>query len=221
MGIGSVRSTGRDTWIKEFETMDFWRVIEERRSMRNFDAGCDVPPEMVQRILGAAIRAPSAGNCQPWHFVVIRSEQTKGLLAEAAYGQWFIADAPVVIVVCADPARSAWRYGSRGVQLYCLQDTAAATEHILLAATAVGLGACWVGAFDERAASRALGLPTSLRPVAIVPIGYPAAHPYRTSRRSLKEVVTFGEWFLDRKREHGYNSIASAEGVTALECQRR
>jgi nitroreductase len=173
--------------------MDFWQVIEERHSVRDFDAVHDVQPEMVQRILEAAIRAPSAGNCQPWHFVVVRGEQTRGLLAEAAYEQWFIAEAPVVIVVCADPARSAWRYGSRGVQLYCLQDSAAATEHILLAATALGLGACWVGAFDERAASKALGLPASLRPVAIVPIGYPTAHPHQTSRRSLNEVVTFGE----------------------------
>ena len=173
--------------------MDFWQVIEERHSVRGFDAGREVPPEMVQRILEAAIRAPSAGNCQPWHFVVVRNEQTKDLLAVAAYEQWFIAEAPVVIVVCADPVRSASRYGSRGVQLYCLQDTAAATEHILLAATALGLGACWVGAFDERAASKALGLPDSLRPVAIVPIGYPAAPPHRTSRRSLEEVVTFSE----------------------------
>jgi len=173
--------------------MDFWQVIEERRSVRNFDGERDVPPEMVQKILEAAIRAPSAGNCQPWHFVVIRSKQTKTLLAEAAYGQWFVAEAPVVIVVCADPARSAQRYRSRGAQLYCLQDTAAATEHILLAVTALGLGACWVGAFDEEAASKALNLPASLRPVAIVPIGYPAARPSRTSRRSLGEVITFGE----------------------------
>ncbi len=173
--------------------MDFWQVIEERQSVRNFDAERDVPPEMVQRILGAAIQAPSAGNCQPWHFVVVRNQQTRGLLAEAAYGQWFIAVAPVVIVVCADPARSAQRYRSRGVQLYCLQDTAAATEHILLAVTALGLGACWVGAFDESAASQGLGLPGDLRPVAIVPIGYPTGRHPRTSRRSLKEVVTFGE----------------------------
>ena len=173
--------------------MDFWQVIEERRSMRDFDPRCDVPPDMVQKILEAAIRAPSGGNCQPWHFVVIRGKQAKELLVEAAYGQSFIAEAPVVIVVCADPARSAQSYGSRGVQLYCLQDTAAATEHILLAVTALGLGVCWVGAFDERAASQVLDLPTDLRPVAIVPIGYPIARHQRTSRRSLKEVVTFGE----------------------------
>ena len=173
--------------------MDFWQVIEERRSVRNFDAERDVPPEMVQRILEAAIRAPSGGNCQPWHFVVVRSERTKELLVEAAYGQNFVAESPVVIVVCANPGRSAGRYGSRGVQLYCLQDTAAATEHILLAVTALGLGACWVGAFDERAASQVLDLPTDLRPVAMVPIGYPIARHQRTSRRSLKEVVTFSE----------------------------
>ena len=173
--------------------MDFWQVIEERRSMRDFDPKCDVPPDMVERILKAAIRAPSAGNCQPWHFVVVRSERTRDLLVEAAYGQSFIAEAPVVIVVCADPGRSAGRYGSRGVQLYCLQDTAAATEHILLAVTALGLGACWVGAFDEKAASQALGLPANLRPVVMVPIGYPIAHHHRASRRSLKEVVTFAE----------------------------
>ena len=173
--------------------MDFWQVIEERHSVREFDAGRDVPPAMVQRILEAAILAPSGGNCQPWRFVVIRGKQAKDLLAEAAYGQSFVADAPVVIVVCADPARSAGRYGSRGVQLYCLQDTAAATEHILLAVTALGLGACWVGAFDEKAASQALGLPANLRPVVMVPIGYPIAHHHRASRRRLTEVVTFGE----------------------------
>jgi nitroreductase len=173
--------------------MDFWQVIEERHSVRDFEAGRDVPPEIVQRILEVAIRAPSAGNCQPWQFVVVRSQRTKDLLAQAAYGQWFVAEAPVVIVVCTDPDRSAGRYGSRGVQLYCLQDTAAATEHILLAVTALGLGACWVGTFDERAAAKTLGLPTDFRPVAIVPIGYPAGRPYRTSRRSLNEVVTFDE----------------------------
>ena len=173
--------------------MDFWQVIEERRSVRDFDPRCDVPPDVVERILAAAIRAPSAGNCQPLHFVVVRNKQTKDVLTEAAYGQWFIADAPVVIVVCVDPGRSTWRYGDRGARLYCLQDTAAATEHILLAVTALGLGACWVGAFDEKAASQALGLPANLRPVAIVPIGYPIAHHHRASRRGLTEVVTFGE----------------------------
>lgn len=172
--------------------MEFWEVIEKRHSVRRFDTKRDVPQGVVERILSAAIRAPSAGNCQPWHFFVVRREDVKRRLVEAAYGQGFIAEAPVVIVVCAEPGRSSSRYGMRGRELYCLQDTAAATEHILLAATALGLGCCWVGAFDEGAASRALNLSPHLRPVAIVPIGYSAERfAFRTSRRSIGEVTTF------------------------------
>lgn len=173
--------------------MDFWEAMGKRRSVRRFERGQDVPKEMVERLLEAAISAPSAGNRQPWHFLVVRDGETKMRLARAAWGQHFVAEAPVVIVVCADPGRSGWRYGQRGADLYCLQDTAAATQNILLAAVALGLGACWVGAFDEGAVTRVLNLPSHLSPVAIVPIGYPAESPYRPTRRALKEVTTFVE----------------------------
>lgn len=170
--------------------MDFWEVIERRHSLRDFDPSRDVTPEDVEKILRAAIRAPSAGNLQPWFFVVVREEKKKEALARAALDQRFIARAPVVVVVCADPGRSATRYGRRGVNLYCLQDTAAATEHMLLAAVALGLGGCWVGAFHEDEAARALHLPSHLRPVAIVPLGYPVRpRAGRTHRRDLQEVV--------------------------------
>ncbi len=172
--------------------MDFWEVIERRHSLRDFDSSRDVAPEDMEKILRAAIRAPSAGNLQPWFFVVVREEKKKEALARTALDQRFIARAPVVVVVCADPARSAMRYGRRGTNLYCLQDTAAATENLLLAAVALGLGGCWVGAFHEEEAARALDLPPHLRPVAIVPLGYPAwPAAGRTSRRDLKEVSTF------------------------------
>ena len=172
--------------------MDLWTVIEGRYSARHF-VPAEVSESTVQRILEAAIRAPSAGNRQPWHFIVVRNAEVKRALATAAYGQDFVAAGPVVIVVCADPERSATRYGDRGRELYCLQDTAAATEHILLAATALGLGGCWVGAFDEQAAARALALPGHLRPVAMVPIGQPARSTRRTPRRALSEVVSLLE----------------------------
>jgi nitroreductase len=169
--------------------MDFWEVIERRYSLRDFDPSRDVAPEDVEKILRAAIRAPSAGNLQPWFFVVVREEKKKEALARAALDERFIAQAPVVVVVCVDPDRSAVRYGRRGVNLYCLQDTAAATENMLLAAVALGLGGCWVGAFHEEEAARALDLPSHLRPVAIVPLGYPAwPAEGRTARRDLKEV---------------------------------
>ncbi|MGQ9628248.1 MAG: nitroreductase family protein [Anaerolineae bacterium] len=168
--------------------MDFWDVIEERRSVRHF-ASEEVPADTVERILEAGISAPSAGNCQPWHFIVVRRPEVKRLLAEAAYGQHFVAEAPVVIVVCAEPARSGARYGRRGTELYCLQDTAAAVENILLAAVASGLGACWVGAFDEGAAARAVNLSEGMRPVSIIPIGRPAREiSRRPGRRPLREV---------------------------------
>lgn len=172
--------------------MDFWRVIEQRHSVRAFDSRTNVSDKDIHRMIEAAIQAPSAGNCQPWHFIVVRDRRIREALADAAYGQEFVAQAPVVFAVCAEPARSASRYGKRGVELYCLQDTAAAIEHILLAATSLGLGACWVGAFDEKRAAKALDLPPQLRPVGLVPVGKPAAETSReTSRRALTDVVTY------------------------------
>jgi len=183
----SSRTESRST---ETRAVDFWQAMEARQSVRVFDRQRDVPPDAVTRLLHAATRAPSAGNCQPWHFFVVRDQETKKTLARAALNQWFLSDAPVVIVVCADPERSARRYGDRGRYLYSLQDTAAATENLLLAAVASGLGACWVGAFDEDAAAEALDLSSHLRPVAIVPIGYPAEQPRReTDRLPLDSVV--------------------------------
>jgi len=171
--------------------MDLWTAIERRRSVRRFSS-TPVPQSDIERILEAAIHAPSAGNRQPWHFIVVRNPGLREALATAAGGQDFVAAAPVVIVVCAEPERSAARYGVRGRALYCLQDTAAATEHMLLAATALGLGSCWVGAFDEAAAARALSLPAALRPIAMVPIGHPVAGGERAgSRRSPGEVTSW------------------------------
>lgn len=172
--------------------MDFWQVLGERHSVRAFDPDAEVTAEMVEQLLDAAIQAPSAGNRQPWHFYIVRDAAVRQGLAAAAYGQSFVAQAPVAIVVCADPDQSAERYGPRGRELYCLQDTAAAAEHILLAAVALGLGGCWVGAFDERQAARVLDLPTRHRPVAILPIGKPAGSPSaRTGRRAKKAVASY------------------------------
>ncbi len=172
--------------------MDFWQVVDNRYSVRSFDPAVEVPPQTVERLLQAGIRAPTAGNRQPWHFYVVRDLAVRRGLAAAAYGQEFIAQAPVAIVVCADAEQSAGRYGQRGRELYCLQDTAAATAQILLAAVASGLGGCWVGAFDEHEAARVLDLPPRYRPVAILPIGKPVGAPgMRASRQPLERVASF------------------------------
>lgn len=170
--------------------MDIFEVIRLRRSIRTFTRE-DISEEQIERILEAARWAPSAGNLQPWEFVVIRKPEIKREVARAALNQTFIEDAPVVIVVCANEIRSGSVYGSRGVNLYCIQDTAAAIENMLLAACALGLGACWVGAFYEEEVRRILKVPRGIRPVAIIPIGYPAERPSPPRRRSLKEIVRY------------------------------
>lgn len=170
--------------------MDIFELIKLRRSIRAFTKE-DVSNEQVEKILEAARWAPSAGNLQPWEFVVIRRPDIKREIARAALNQTFIEEAPVVIVVCANEVRSGRVYGSRGVNLFCIQDTAAAIENMLLAACALGLGACWVGAFHEEEVRRILKVPRGVRPVAIIPVGKPAEEPSPPRRRPLKEVVHY------------------------------
>ena len=177
--------------------MDVLKAIEGRRSIRVFKRD-EVSPEIVHKLLDAATCAPSAGNIQPWEFVIIRDAKVKQKLASAALDQTFIEEAPVVIVVCADEAQSSLGYGSRGVTLYCLQDTAAAIQNILLAAHALGLSTCWIGAFQEELVKRALNTPQNIRPVAIIPIGHAAERPRAPPRKSLKEIIhheTFKNYF--------------------------
>ncbi|MEM2850906.1 MAG: nitroreductase family protein [Candidatus Bathyarchaeia archaeon] len=168
-------------------------AIKTRRSVRAF-TNENVSEELLNKILDAARWAPSAGNLQPWEFVVVRDPKVKQGLAVAALHQMFIAEAPVVIVVCANENRSAWGYGKRGVALYCIQDTAAATQNILLTAHSLGLGACWVGAFDEEAAKRVLAIPAGVRPVAIIPLGYPAEKPSPPRRRGFDEILHYEKY---------------------------
>jgi len=170
--------------------MDVFEAIKHRRSIREYTRR-DVSKDLIEKIIDAARMAPSAGNMQPWEFIVIRDPQRKRKVADAALGQMFIATAPVVIVVCASPSRSASRYGSRGEKLYCLQDTAAATENLHLAAHALGLGTAWVGAFDEAAVGEILQLPPEVRPIAIIPIGYPAEKPSPPPKRNLQEIIHY------------------------------
>jgi len=168
--------------------MDVFEAIKSRRSIRAFTED-PVSDKEVEKLIEAARCAPSAGNIQPWEFVVVRDPERKKGLCEAALDQTFIEEAPVVIVVCANVWRSGQGYGSRGVNLYSLQDTAAAIENMLLAATALGLATCWVGAFGEEQARTMLNIPDGVRPVAIIPIGHTAEKPSARSKRPLDRIV--------------------------------
>jgi len=168
--------------------MDVFEAIKGRRSVREFKPD-PVDDKDLEKILDAGKSAPSAGNCQPWEFVVVKDGAIKQKLVRAALGQSFIAEAPVVVVVCANIPRTSSRYGRRGAELYCIQDTAAAVQNILLTAYALGYGTCWVGAFDEESAAKAIKAPPNVRPLAIIPIGRPAEKPTPTSRLPLKKIV--------------------------------
>jgi nitroreductase len=178
----------------ENRSLDVFEAIKGRRSVRAF-TNQPVSDREVMKLIDAARWAPSAGNIQPWEFIVVRDAEIKRGLSAAALDQTFIEEAPVVIVVCANQTMSSRGYGSRGVNLYCLQDTAAATQNMLLTAYALGLATCWVGAFQEEEARKVLNIPSSVRPVAIIPVGHPTEKPMAPSRRPLSEIVhheTFG-----------------------------
>lgn len=168
--------------------MEVLEAIKGRRSIRAFK-NQDISDEVVEILIDAARWAPSAGNIQPWEFVIVRKPEIKKRLVEAALGQSFIEEAPVVIVVCANENRSSQGYGVRGKTLYCLQDTAAAIQNILLVAYSLGLGTCWIGAFNEEEAREILKIPNEVRPIGIVSVGYPAESPPPRSRRPTPYVV--------------------------------
>lgn len=171
--------------------MNFLELAKARRSVRQF-SDKEVSNDQITQLLEAAQAAPSAGNCQAWHFYVIKGKELKQTIAEISYMQTFIATAPVVFIVCADIARTTPRYGTRGKNLYCLQDTAAAIENLLLCVQELGLGACWCGAFDEKKISEILSLNNEMRPIAVIPVGYPLkSQQNATRRRPVEEIATF------------------------------
>ncbi len=163
-------------------------AIRNRRSIRYFE-NRDIP-EAVADSLAAALRlAPSAGNLQSRRFYFVFDPEVRKNLARAALNQNFIARAPLVVVACLD-RRIAVRYGDRGVNLYAIQDVSASVMNLMLAAEELGLGTVWVGAFNEFDVFEALDMPNHLRPVAIVPVGYPSRRPGPSPRLSKEELIT-------------------------------
>lgn len=168
--------------------MNFFDLITTRRSVRAFQP-TPVDKEKLRTVLEAAVAAPSAGNLQAYSIVVVHDPARRVRLAEAALGQDFLAQAPVVLVFCARPDISSARYRRRGAELYCVQDATIACTFAHLAAHALGLGSVWIGAFDEAAVRQTLGLPPHWCPVAMLPMGYPAESPAPTPRRPLQQTV--------------------------------
>ncbi len=173
--------------------MDVFQVIRDRRSIRKYQ---DTPVEdaKIEQVLDAARLAPSWKNMQCWRFLVLReqADRTKLLAAipDDNPGKKAIAAAPVVIIVCADPAESDVENGIE----YYIADTAIAFEHLCLTAHALGLGTCWMGWYNEEQIKSAFNIPDGIRIVGLTPLGYPNQEPKPRPRKELADIAFYDIW---------------------------
>jgi nitroreductase len=164
--------------------MNVHEAIQMRRSVRAY-AARPIGPEVMERMRAALRSAPSACNYQPWRFIFLTDRELRLQVAQAAAGQLWMADAPVLLVGCGLEESAYKKMGGRGNSVDV--DVAIALDHLTLAAVAEGLGTCWIGAFDEAAVRRYLNVPPEAKIVAMMPLGYPASadlnRPLEESRR--------------------------------------
>ncbi|MEM3578848.1 MAG: nitroreductase family protein [Candidatus Bathyarchaeia archaeon] len=174
--------------------MDLFEVIEKRRSIRKFKPD-PIPKENLKKILEAGRLAPSGGNRQPWRFIVVRNLETKKALACAANNQLFIADADTVIVALGDPKESTkLPYKLSATRIPHKQDPMIAVEHMVLAATALGYGTCWIGAFNEEEVRKILKIPENLAVIVLLAVGVPNEDPAPKPRKAFSEIF-FKEFY--------------------------
>lgn len=149
------------------------QIFQKRRSVRSF-LKKSVEEEKIKEILEAADSAPSAGNLKAREVMVVQDEKIKKELAKAGLYQFFIAEAPLILVFLALPEQSAAKYGQRGRDLYAIQDATIAAAFACLQAAESGLASCWIGGFDEERVKKLLKIPEDRRPVCLLPVGYEA-----------------------------------------------
>ena len=169
--------------------MEFKDVVARRYSVRTYKDK-ELTDDVVEAVIEAARIAPSASNRQEWRFIVVRDAETRKKLAVAAHNQAFVGKAPAVIAACAVTDSHKMSCG----QLCYPIDVAIALEHIALAAADMGLGTCWIGAFDEKAVRQILGVPEDVRVVELMPLGYPADKPGPKTRLPLADILMWEGW---------------------------
>ncbi|MGD8401134.1 MAG: nitroreductase family protein [Bacillota bacterium] len=167
--------------------MEFFKVVAERYSVRSYRPD-PVEPEKLQQVLEAARLAPTACNLQAFKLLVIKTEGRRAELKRVYRQEWF-ASAPYVLGVCAIPGKGWVRGQDR--KSYAAVDAAIVMDHLILAATALGLGTCWIGAFDPRAAREVLAFEDAWEPVAFTPLGYPGDTKVDHGRKPLADLVIY------------------------------
>jgi len=169
--------------------MEFSELIKTRYSVRAYKPD-PVGDGVLNQVLEAARLAPTAANRQPFQLIVIPTAGREADLRRIYNRDWFV-QAPLVICACGIPAQG-WVRGDG--QNYADVDVAIAMDHLILAAASLGLGTCWIAAFDPTAAREVLGLPDGVEPVAFTPLGYPADRPGLKKRKALSELVRYEHW---------------------------
>lgn len=170
--------------------MEFSRLIHERYSVRAYKPD-PVEDEKLQQVLMAARIAPTAANLQPIQIIVIHTKGREDELTRIYKRSWFV-QAPLVICMCGIPAQG-WVRGS-DKKNYTDVDAALVMDHLILAAADLGLGTCWIAAFDPAAARDVLGLPEGVEPIIMTPLGYPADQLRPKERKPLSELIRYEHW---------------------------
>jgi nitroreductase len=169
--------------------MDVFTAISQRSSVRSYKA-TPVEEDKLKKILEAARLSPSSSNRQEWKFIVVKNKETRKRLANAAFGQSFIGEAPVVVVACGTESKSIMACGQPAHTV----DVSIACAYMILQAYELGLGTCWIGAFNADETKKILDIPEHVRVVAMTPLGYPNQPPSQKSRKSLNQIVCFDKY---------------------------
>jgi nitroreductase len=169
--------------------MDVIDAIKNRISVRKY-LDKDVEEEKLNEVLEAGRLAPSASNRQEWRYIVVRDKSTRKKLVEAANNQSFVGEAPVVIVCCAETDEHIMSCGEKCYPI----DLAISIDHMTLRAVELGLGTCWIGAFNQDKVKKLLGIPDKIRVVNLLPLGYPAEKKSTKIRKPLTEIVHYEKW---------------------------
>ncbi|MFH1592456.1 MAG: nitroreductase family protein [Candidatus Woesearchaeota archaeon] len=193
--------------------MNFGKLIKERHSIRDYQDK-DVKHDLVCEVLEAAKSAPSSGNVQNWVFIVVRNKDKMLRLSSACLDQDWIAQAPALIVICYDFRNIQSLYPKRAVE-FSIQNTATATTQMMLKATELGLGTCWVDISDKNEAANCLKLPPHLVPSHLITLGYQKG-AYKKTKRNEIQLVTYFEEFGFTKRETNLSAFPLEKNLDKL-----
>jgi nitroreductase len=174
------------------DSSEFLGFLTSRSSVREYGS-TPITGDEIGYILSCASTAPSAGNLEAWDVIIVTDEDVKMQLAEAAFGQEHVGQAPVIFVICANYVRSMSRYGERGI-LYAMQDATIACIYMMLATHARDLHSCWTGAFDDDEVRSVLELPQHVRPIVLLVVGHGHLPTVPTGRMAEGEHVHREKW---------------------------